>query len=122
MAGNRSPKVMAKAFRVRAGFHLAVYLVVPVPVGSRELVTRVEALQRGLLGREVAAGLDCPAVAGVFSDTGIDVRIDGWDIRGRWFGIVVGATLRLGELPRGETIPWRVIAAQMAPRERRGSC
>jgi len=25
-----------------------------------------------------------------------------------------------GELPRGETIPWRVIAAQLAPRERRG--
>ena len=52
--------------------------------------------------------------------TGIDVRIDGWDIRGRWFGVVVGATPRTGELPRGETIPWRVIAAQIAPRERRG--
>jgi hypothetical protein len=24
--------------------------------------------------------------------TGVDVRIDGWDIRGRWFGVVVGAT------------------------------
>jgi len=23
--------------------------------------------------------------------TGVDVRIDGWDIRGRWFGVVVGA-------------------------------
>jgi hypothetical protein len=34
---------------------------------------------------------------------------------------VVGATPRLGELRRGETIPWRVIAAQMAPRERHGS-
>ena len=53
--------------------------------------------------------------------TGVDVRIDGWDIRGRWFGVVVGATPRLGELRRGETIPWRVIAAQIAPRERRGS-
>ena len=52
--------------------------------------------------------------------TGIDVRIDGWDIRGRWFGVVVGATPRLGELRRGETIPWRVIAAQLAPHERRG--
>jgi hypothetical protein len=30
--------------------------------------------------------------------TGVDVRIDGWDIRGRWFGVVVGATPRLGEL------------------------
>ena len=53
--------------------------------------------------------------------TGVDVRIDGWDIRGRWFGVVVEATPRTGELQRGETIPWRVIAAQIAPRERRGS-
>ncbi len=52
--------------------------------------------------------------------TGVDVRMDGWDIRGRWFGVVVGATPRTGELRRGETIPWRVIAAQIAPRERRG--
>jgi hypothetical protein len=41
-------------------------------------------------------------------------------IRGRWLGAVVGATPRTGELARGETIPWRVIAAQIAPRERRG--
>jgi hypothetical protein len=53
--------------------------------------------------------------------TGVDVRTDGWDIRGRWFGVVVGATPRTGELRRGETIPWRVIAAQTAPRDRRGS-
>jgi hypothetical protein len=53
--------------------------------------------------------------------TGVDVRTGGWDIRGRWFGVVVGATPRLGELRRGETIPWRVIAAQIAPGERRGS-
>jgi len=53
--------------------------------------------------------------------TGVDVRVDGWDIRGRWFGVVVGATPRTGELRRGETIPWRVIAAQIAPRERRSS-
>ena len=52
--------------------------------------------------------------------TGVDVRIDGWDIRGRWFGVVVGATPRTGELRRGETIPWRVIAAQLAPRQGRG--
>ena len=51
----------------------------------------------------------------------VDVRVGGWDIRGRWFGVVVGATPRLGELRRGEVIPWRVIAAQLAPRERRGS-
>jgi hypothetical protein len=48
--------------------------------------------------------------------TGLDVRIDGWDIRGRWFGVVVGATPRTGELRRGD-----VIAAQIVPRERRGS-
>ena len=53
--------------------------------------------------------------------TGVDARIDGWDIRGRWFGVVVGATPRLGELGRGETIPWRVIAAQLPPRERHRS-
>jgi hypothetical protein len=54
--------------------------------------------------------------------TGVDVRIDGWDIRGRWFGAVVGATPRLGELPRGQTIPWRMIAAQITtPQERHGS-
>jgi hypothetical protein len=52
--------------------------------------------------------------------TGVDIRIDGWDIRGGWFG-VVGAMPRTGEIQRGETIPWRVIAAQIAPRERRGS-
>jgi len=51
--------------------------------------------------------------------TGAEVCVDGWDIRGRWFGVVVAATPRLGALRRGETIPWRVIAAQIAPRERR---
>jgi hypothetical protein len=50
----------------------------------------------------------------------VDVRRDGWDIRGRWFGVVVAATPRLGELRRGETIPWRVIAAQIAQPERGG--
>ena len=36
--GKRSAKVIANAFR--AGFHRSVYLVLPVPVGSRERVTR----------------------------------------------------------------------------------
>jgi hypothetical protein len=54
------------------------------------------------------------------ADRCVDVRIDGWDIRGRWFGVMVGATPRLGELPRGQKVPWRVIAAQIAPRERHG--
>jgi hypothetical protein len=53
--------------------------------------------------------------------TGVDVSIDGWDIRGRWFGVVVGATPRVGELRRGQTIPWRVFAAQIAGGEGRGS-
>ena len=53
--------------------------------------------------------------------TGVDVRAGGWDIRGRWFGVVIGATPRLGKLRRGETITWRVIAAQITPPERRGS-
>ncbi len=52
--------------------------------------------------------------------TGVDIRAESWDIRGRWFGVVVTATPRTGELPRGETIPWRVIAAQITPPERRG--
>ena len=51
--------------------------------------------------------------------TGVDVRVNGWDICGRWFGVVIGATPRLGELRRGQTIPWRVIAAQIGPRDRR---
>jgi hypothetical protein len=49
--------------------------------------------------------------------TGVDVRADCWDIRGRWFGVVVVATPRLGALGRGETIPWRVVATLIAPRE-----
>jgi len=53
--------------------------------------------------------------------TGVDIRVDGWEIRGRWFGVVVGATRRTGEQRRGQTIPWRVIAAQIASGECRGS-
>ena len=49
---------------------------------------------------------------------GVDVRMDGWDIRGRWFGVVVAATPRRGKLPRAETIPWRVLASHIAPRDR----
>jgi hypothetical protein len=41
--------------------------------------------------------------------TGVDTRIEGWDIRGHWFGVVVGTTPRTGDLRRGETMPWRVI-------------
>jgi hypothetical protein len=38
-------------------------------------------------------------------------ELSGVDIRARWFGVVICATPRLGELGRGITIPWRVIAA-----------
>ena len=62
-----------------------------------------------------------PADARAQDNTGVDVRTGGWDIRGRWFSVVAGATPRTGELPRGEPIPRRVIAAQLAPGERRRS-
>jgi hypothetical protein len=43
--------------------------------------------------------------------TGVDVRIDGWDIRGRWFGVVVG--------PRGSGsgrhVARRVSRGRVAP-------
>jgi hypothetical protein len=57
---------------------------------------------------------------GAVMSSGVDVPIDGWGIRGRWFGVIVGVTRRLGVLRRGEMIPWHVIAAQIAPRERSG--
>ena len=71
--------------------------------------------------RDGSPQVTAPADALAQDKTGFDVRVDGWDIRGRWFGVVVGATPRLGELRRGEVIPWRVIAAQLAPREHRGA-
>jgi hypothetical protein len=43
-----------------------------------------------------------------------------WDIRARWFGVVVCATPRLGGLGRGITIPWRVIAALITAQQPRG--
>ncbi|MGH3197870.1 MAG: hypothetical protein ACRDNT_18585 [Streptosporangiaceae bacterium] len=52
--------------------------------------------------------------------TGVGARAGGWDIRGRWSVVVAGATPRPGALGRGQTIPWRVIASLIAPRERRG--
>jgi hypothetical protein len=62
----------------------------------------------------------CGGCAALSSPDSMFVSTAG-DIRGRWFGVVVGATPRLGESRRGETIHWRVIAAQIAPGERRGS-
>ena len=52
--------------------------------------------------------------------SGVDVAADAWDIRARWFGVVICATPRLGVLDRGITIPWRVIAAQITAQQRRG--
>jgi hypothetical protein len=49
--------------------------------------------------------------------SGVDVAAGGWDIRARWFGVVICATPRLGELGRGITIPWRVIAAQITAQQ-----
>ena len=45
---------------------------------------------------------------------------DNPDIRARWFGVVVCATPRLGELGRGITIPWRVLAALITAQQPRG--
>ena len=42
---------------------------------------------------------------------GVDAATGGWDIRARWFGVIICATPRLGELGRGITISWRVMAA-----------
>jgi hypothetical protein len=52
---------------------------------------------------------------------GVDVATGGWDIRARWFGVVICATPRLGELGRGITIPWRVIAALITALQPRSS-
>ena len=51
---------------------------------------------------------------------GVDIAAGAWDIRPRWFGVVICATPRLGELGRGITIPWRVIAAQITMQQLRG--
>jgi len=51
--------------------------------------------------------------------SGVDVATGAWDIRARWFGVVICATPRLGVLDRGITISWRVIAAQITARQRR---
>ena len=52
--------------------------------------------------------------------SGVDVAAGGWDIRARWFGVVICATPRLGEPGRGVTIPWHVIAALITAQQPRG--
>jgi hypothetical protein len=43
-----------------------------------------------------------------------------WDVRARWFGVVIWAMLRLSVLGLGITIPWRVIAAQTTEQQYHG--
>ena len=43
-----------------------------------------------------------------------------WDVRARWFGVVICAMLRLSLLGLGITIPWRVIAAQITEQQCHG--
>lgn len=45
---------------------------------------------------------------------GGDVQVGGWDIRGRWFGVVVTAPAREGEPRRAGTIEWRTVALHIA--------
>jgi hypothetical protein len=76
--------------------------------------------------RPVVAALACIAAPEAFAELcrdelmGVDVIVGGWDIRARWFGVVICATPRLGELGRGITIPWRVVAALIAAQQPRG--
>ncbi|GAA2558375.1 hypothetical protein GCM10010423_70320 [Streptomyces levis] len=55
---SRPSKVMSKAFS--AVFQRMVQRACPLPVGSRDMIRHVDALQSGLLVGEVTAGLDRP--------------------------------------------------------------
>lgn len=46
--------------------------------------------------------------------TGVDVRVGGWDIRGRWFAVVVTAPSTQGQPRRTGTIEWRTVALHIA--------
>ena len=46
--------------------------------------------------------------------TGLDVQVGGWDIRGRWFAVVVTAPARQGQPRRSRTIEWRTVALHIA--------
>lgn len=45
--------------------------------------------------------------------SGVDVRADGWDIRARWFGVVVTAPVGQGRPPRIATLEWRAVAGHL---------
>ena len=47
--------------------------------------------------------------------TGVDVRVGGWDIRGRWFGVVVVAPVGQGRAARRASVEWRVVAQHLKP-------
>lgn len=52
---------------------------------------------------------------------GRDLNVDGWDIRPRWFGVVVVSTGRRGTVLGPSTIEWRTVAEHLAGQvERRG--
>jgi hypothetical protein len=88
---------------------------------------RVIAARRLAAMRPVVAALAGVAAPEAFVELcrdelmGVDVIAGGWDIRARWFGVVICATPRLGELGRGITIPWHVVAALITAQQTRGS-
>ena len=78
---------------------------------------RVIAARRLAAVRPVVAALAGIAAPEAFWElcrdelSAVHVAAPGRDNRARWFGVVICATPRLGELGRGITIPWRVVAA-----------
>jgi hypothetical protein len=66
------------------------------------------------LSRTLPGAAEAQAMAAEALDAGR------WDIRARWFGVVICAMPRLSVLGLGITIPWRVIAAQITAQQYRG--
>jgi hypothetical protein len=60
---------MAKA--LRASFQRTAHRVLPVPLGSRDRVTRYRHFRAALLGGEMASGLDGSSVTGVEALDGV---------------------------------------------------
>jgi len=44
----------------------------------------------------------------------VDIQSSGWDIRARWWGVVICRTPHRGELRHAVTIEWPAIADQLA--------
>jgi hypothetical protein len=72
------------------------------------------ALVRLRLSRTLPGAAEAQAMAAEALATG------SWDVRARWFGVVICAMLRLSVLGLGITIPWRVIAAQITEQQCHG--